>query len=155
MNLDEISDNLEIERLMAKYVDAIDGKDWDLLDEVFTDDAYLDYESSGGPDGKGEYLKVKKWLQESLAIFPMTQHMVGKTSIDYDGESAKCKTIFHNPMGAPVNSDGFFDPDRDQLHIFIVGGWYNDFCVKTRHGWKIKEKIEEQAFMQGSFPPFK
>ena len=48
MNLDEISDNLEIERLMAKYVDAIDGKDWDLLDEVFTDDAYLDYESSGG-----------------------------------------------------------------------------------------------------------
>ena len=56
MNLDEISDNLEIERLMAKYVDAIDGKDWDLLDEVFTDDAYLDYESSGGPDGKGEYL---------------------------------------------------------------------------------------------------
>ena len=58
-------------------------------------------------------------------------------------------------MGAPVNSDGFFDPDGDQLHIFIVGGWYNDFCVKTRHGWKIKEKIEEQAFMQGSFPPFK
>ena len=58
-------------------------------------------------------------------------------------------------MGVPVNPDGIFDPNGDGLHIFIVGGWYNDVCIKTSDGWKIKEKVEEQAYVQGSFPPFK
>lgn len=155
MDIDEISDRLEIEQLMVKYVDAIDEKNWELLDDVFTDDAFLDYESSGGPDGKGDYKTVKTWLQDNLAMFPMTQHMIGKTSVDYHGDSANCRTIFYNPMGVPVNSDGIYDPNGDGLHIFIVGGWYNDICVKTIDGWKIKEKVEEQAYVQGSFPPFK
>ncbi len=154
MESEEISDYIEIEQLMVRYVDAIDSKDWDLLDTVFTSDAFLDYESSGGPDGKGDYRTIRKWLQENLAIFPMTQHMIGKTSIDYHGDSANCRTIFYNPMGVPVNSDGVYDTDGEKLHIFVVGGWYNDLCVRTENGWRIKEKIEEQAYTQGSFPPF-
>ena len=43
MDIDEISDRLEIEQLMVKYVDAIDDKNWELLDDVFTNDAFLDY----------------------------------------------------------------------------------------------------------------
>ena len=70
MDIEEISDRLEIEQLMVRYVDAIDSKDWDLLDTVFTKDAFLDYESSGGPEGKGNYPEVKSWLKTSLAIFP-------------------------------------------------------------------------------------
>ena len=52
MNIDEINDHFEIERLMTKYVEAIDNKDWNMLDEVFTE-RFLDYESSGGLMGKG------------------------------------------------------------------------------------------------------
>ena len=59
MDIDEISDRLEIEQLMVKYVDAIDDKNWELLDDVFTNYAFLDYESSGGPDGKGDYKRTK------------------------------------------------------------------------------------------------
>ena len=40
MDIDEISDRLEIEQLMVKYVDAIDDKNWELLD----DDDYEVYE---------------------------------------------------------------------------------------------------------------
>ena len=45
MNIEEISDHLEIERLMVKYVDAIDTKSWELLDEVFTSDAFRAFDS--------------------------------------------------------------------------------------------------------------
>ncbi|GIS55395.1 MAG: hypothetical protein Ct9H90mP30_0800 [Actinomycetota bacterium] len=55
---------------MTKYVEAIDNKDWNMLDEVFTEGAFLDYESSGGPDGKGDSPTIKKWLQKNLSIFP-------------------------------------------------------------------------------------
>ena len=94
MDITEISDRLEIDQLMALYVEAIDSKDWDLLDNVFTADAHLDYESSGGPEGKGDYPTIKLWLQKSLAIFPMTQHMVGKSLVDIDGDTATCRTLF-------------------------------------------------------------
>ena len=64
-----------------------------------------------------------------------------------------CRTIFHNPGGVPVNTEGLYDPDGEKHHIFIVGGWYNDVCIKTDNGWRIQEKIEEQAYMQGGYPP--
>ena len=140
MNIDEINDHFEIERLMIKYVEAIDNKDWNMLDEVFTEQAFLDYESSGGPEGKGDYPTIKKWLQKNLSMFPMTQHMIGKSFIEYHGDSAKCRTMFHNPVGVPINADGVYDPEGESLHVFIVGGWYNDFCVKTEEGWRIEKK---------------
>lgn len=152
MDLQEISDRLEIEQLMVNYIEAIDKQDWDRLDTVFTPDAELDYSSSGGPDGKGSYPDIKKWLQASLAIFPMTQHLIGKSEVVLDGDTAQCRTIFHNPMGVPVNDDGAYDPEGKGLHVFVVGGWYNDTCVRTADGWRITRKHEEQAFTQGGFP---
>ena len=36
MSLQEISDRLEIQDLLAAYSHAIDGRDWDALDDIFT-----------------------------------------------------------------------------------------------------------------------
>lgn len=154
MDIQEIADRLEIEQLLVRYVEAIDAKDWELLDTVFTPDAHLDYTSSGGPDAKGDYPAMRAWLEKMLAMFPVTQHLIGKSSVDYDGDRARCRTIFHNPMGVPINDDGIYDADGDGLHVFVVGGWYDDTCVRTPHGWRIAEKVEDQAFMDGGFPPF-
>ena len=149
----EIADRLEIQQLMVRYVDAIDTKDWDLLDEVFTPDARLDYVSSGGPDAAGDYPTMKTWLQENLAIFPMTQHLLGLPAIVVDGDVATCRTSFHNPMGVPVDGSGVYATEGSGLHVFVVGGWYHDSCQRTAAGWRIVEKVEQQAFMQGGFPP--
>lgn len=154
MDMQEIADRLELDQLMVRYVEAIDAKDWDLLDEVFTPDAHLDYSSSGGPDGKGDYPTIKAWLQTNLAMFPMTQHLIGTSLVTIHGDHATCRTIFHNPMGVPVDDDGIYDAAGTGLHVFVVGGWYDDTCVRTDDGWRIAEKVETQAFTQGGFPPF-
>src|SRR5882724_8264183 len=52
MSLGEISDRFEIQRLMALYSNAIDLRDFDRLDIVFTPDAYIDYRAMGGIDGR-------------------------------------------------------------------------------------------------------
>ena len=52
MTLQELSDRTEIEQLSVRYANAIDRRDWDALDAVFTPDAYIDYRAMGGIDGR-------------------------------------------------------------------------------------------------------
>src|ERR1700751_2057789 len=47
MDLQRISDELEITTLLTRYARAVDTKDWDLYRSVFTDDAHIDYSSAG------------------------------------------------------------------------------------------------------------
>ncbi len=154
MDLQEISDRLEIEQLLVSYAHAIDDKDWDRLDDIFTPDAHLDYSSSGGPDGKGDYPTIKAWLQSVLPMFPVTHHLIGKSEITIDGDEATCRTILYNPMGLPVNDDGIYDTEGSGLHVRVGGGVYHDTCVRTSDGWRISTKTEEHAFDTGGFPPF-
>ena len=144
-------DRFAIEDLLQRYTTAIDDKDWDLLDTVFTPDAVLDYTTSGGPEGP--YPDVKAWLQQALAPFQMTQHMIGKSTFTVESaDEVRCRSIFHNPMGALVNDAGDVDPNGSRLHIFFVGGWYNDTCRRTPDGWRIVAKHEEQGFFYGDLP---
>ncbi len=77
----QLADRFAIDDLMVRYIDAIDTKDWDLLDTVFTPDAILDYTTSGGPDAKGTYPEIKKWLQNALAALPRNQARRGATAL--------------------------------------------------------------------------
>ena len=156
MNQQEVFDRIEIEQLIVRYTIAIDRKDWDGLDAVFTPDAVLDYSSSGGPEAKGPFPAMKTWLKGALAMFPLTQHLVGKSLIDFDGpDRARATTLFHNPMAVPKDDEGYFDATGTGRHIFVVGGWYHDTCVRTPAGWRIEHKNEEQGYMEGGFPPFR
>ena len=51
MDIQRISDELEIASVLNRYARAVDGKDWDLWRSLFTDDADIDYSSVGGPVG--------------------------------------------------------------------------------------------------------
>ena len=83
LTLDEISDRIQIDDLLIRYTVAIDEKDWELLDTVYTPDAKIDYTQSGGI--KGEYPEVRAWLAKALAQFTMTQHLISNSVIDLAG----------------------------------------------------------------------
>ena len=52
MTLEEISDRIEINDLLVRYTVAIDEKDWELLDTVYTPDAKVDYILRSGPGSR-------------------------------------------------------------------------------------------------------
>ncbi|MCZ6463751.1 MAG: nuclear transport factor 2 family protein [Proteobacteria bacterium] len=139
----EVSDRIQISDLLTRYTVAIDTKDWELLDTCFLPDATLDYTSAPGGI-KGTYPDVRKWLEQALSVFPMTQHFISNTTVELEGDKARSRTYVINPMGFR-NEDG-------SLHIFTVGGYYNDRLVRTDDGWRIAERVEETAYLDGSLP---
>jgi 3-phenylpropionate/cinnamic acid dioxygenase small subunit len=134
MDLQRISDRLEIEDLLTRYAHAVDTKDWDLYRTVFTEDAFIDYESAGGI--KGDLGTIVAWLAEALAAFPKTQHLVANIDARIDGDEAGVRAMFYNPM-VMANGKNFF-----------CGGYYNHTLVRTPEGWRSRRLAEESTWFE-------
>ena len=141
LSLQEMSDRFEIQDLLIRYALAIDTKDWALLDTCFVPDAYLDYSSTGGK--KGSYPEVRRWLAEALAPFAVTMHLIGNTSVRFEGERASARTYLWNPMG--------FGKSLEALDWFAVSAHYVDELVRTDAGWRIQKRVQERGVLIG--PP--
>jgi len=142
LSLQEISDRLEIQDLLARYSHAIDERDWDALDHIFTQDAVIDYSETGG--ARGTVTEIKKWLPVALERFPAFQHMVATMKLDLDGDRASSRTILFNPM--------VYRADDGTEQVFFIGLWYRDKLVRTGNGWRIAERYEELGYTH-NVPP--
>lgn len=137
MLIQQALDVLAIQQLLAKYVFAIDAKDFERLDEVFTDDAVVDYTATGG--AIVSYAGLKSWLAEALATFPLTQHQIGLPLIALDGDRASARTMLFNPMLQSADESN---------HLFFVGATYVDDLVRTAAGWRISRRLEVDAWVK-------
>ena len=142
LDLQEISDRLEIQNQLVCYANALDLRDFDRLDEVFTPDAYIDYRALGGVDGS--YTRIKAWLQPILANFPAYFHLNANMEITLDGDEARSRTLCFNPMETPLPDGG--------TQVMFLGLWYRDHWVRTPAGWRISERIEEKS-IEYNVPP--
>jgi len=132
MDMQTLGDRLEINDLLTRYAHSVDSKDWTLYRSVFTDDAFIDYESAGGI--KGDREAVADWLEKTMAGFPMTQHLISNIDVKIDGDRASVRAMFYNPMGMPSGK------------TFWCGGFYNHSLVRTADGWKSQRLIEESSW---------
>ncbi len=136
MSLQEVSDRFEVQDLLADYAHAIDQKNWDALDDIFTDDAVIDYTVMGGP--RGSLPEIKKFLAEAMTIFPHTQHLVANMQIRLDGDTGTGRIMCLNPQT--------MDMGEGKRHVFLLGLWYVDKYVRTPKGWRIEERVEEKSW---------
>ncbi len=145
MDLQEISDRLEIEGVLVRYTRAIDTGDWDALDTVFTPDAEIDYTESGGV--VDTYPVVKPWLAEVLpAFFPRRMHSLAQIDIRLDGDEALATAYFHNPMPVPDAGGG---DGQGGTKVVEFGGLYHHSLVRTPDGWRSRRLHEEIVWKRG------
>lgn len=142
MTLQQISDRLEIQDLLVAYSHAIDTRDWDALDDVFTPDALIDYSAMGG--SRGDLATTKAFLASAMKGFAGFQHLVATSKVTLDGDVAEGRTICHNPMVVDLG-DG-------ETHVFFCGLWYADRFVRTPAGWRIRERVEEKCYFHNRPP---
>ena len=135
LSTQEMSDRLEIQDLLTSYCDAIDSRDWDALDDIFTSDGIIDYTAAGGT--RGNLQETKAYLDKALKPFSGMQHMLGLPRVKVTGDSATSRTILFNPM--VIEREG-------NPHVFFVGLWYRDKLIRTAGGWRIQTRHEELSY---------
>ncbi len=139
LSLEEISDRLELQHLLISYSEAIDRREFDELDDIFTADAYIDYRDTGGIDGR--YPQIKAWLAETLpAYFERNAHMLGLPAIKLAGDQATARTFCFNPMMLKGDKPG------QKPAVMQVGVWYDDEFVRTAAGWRLSRRVEIKCY---------
>jgi 3-phenylpropionate/cinnamic acid dioxygenase small subunit len=133
MNVQATADKIEIGELLARYARAVDSRDWELWKSVFTPDAHIDYSSAGAAVGLRD--EVADWLEKGLAAVPMTQHFISNVEIDLNGDTARVRAMFYNPMLLPGMSD-----------LSYCGGNYRHDMTRTPSGWRSTRLVEENAW---------
>ncbi|QLY28237.1 nuclear transport factor 2 family protein [Nocardia huaxiensis] len=137
LSLQEISDRLEIEDLMVRYSHAVDTHQWHLLDEIFTEDAHIDYTAMGGP--AGDLASTKAFLASVMPNFSAFQHLVSNSSVRVEGDHATARTMCHNPM-LVAGPEG-------KRQLMMCGLWYHDTFVRVDGNWRIHQRVEEKSYM--------
>ena len=133
MDLEEVSARLEIEALLYRYARGVDTKDWDLYRSVFTPSATIDYSSAGFASGPRD--EVAAQLEAGFVAMPWSQHYITNIEIELDGDRAKVRAMFFNPMQIAGMSEQS-----------SCGGYYHHDLVRTDQGWKSERLVEENLW---------
>jgi 3-phenylpropionate/cinnamic acid dioxygenase small subunit len=127
-------DYFEIQQLNHRYANAVDRRDWDALDAVFTPDAFIDYSAVGGL--AAHLPAIKPWLAQALGSFNSYYHLVGNLEIEVHGDKASSRIACFNPM----------DMKPWAWRTVMVGIWYEDELLRTPQGWRITRRSEVPCF---------
>ena len=132
-----MSDEVEIARLLYRYARAVDTKDWELYRSVFTQDAVIDYSSAGIPAGSRD--EIGEFLSKGFTTIPWSMHYITNIESDIDGDTAKVRAMFYNPMQLPGMAE-----------MSSCGGYYHHELVRTPDGWRSRHLREENVWFVNS-----
>ena len=136
VDIQALSDQIDIGNLLTRYCRAVDSKDWDLYRSLLTDDAHLDYSAAGlfvgGPDDAVEYLTGR---QDSISV---GMHYATNVECDITGDTATVRAMFYNPMQLPGRVDQS-----------CCGGYYHHELVRTADRWRSRNLREDSVWFTG------
>ncbi|MFE9452986.1 nuclear transport factor 2 family protein [Streptomyces sp. NPDC006739] len=142
VELATVMDRLAVDELITEYAVAVDDGDWGAYRRLFTADGRADYRSAGGIEG--EVGRVAGWLAESMALFPVRQHLIVNRRVRFGvleqdtGDTARVQADYVNPMRFTDGGGGA--PD------FVCGGRYAFGLLRTADGWRLSEVVVREKW---------
>ncbi len=150
VELAAVMDRLAVDGLITDYAVAVDDGDWAAYRELFTSDGRADYRSAGGIEG--EVGKVAAWLEESMRLFSMRQHLIVNRRLrvgvlEQDrGDTARVQADYVNPMRLAAGEGPAAAPD------FVCGGRYAFELLRTEDGWRVREVVVQEKWRRRPVP---
>jgi len=138
-----MSDHDAILDALARYARGVDERDFGAVAALFTEDAVIDYAVAGG--AKLAASELAAWLTRAMAIFRMTQHLLGLPAIDVRGDTARTRV--------PVIAT-HVQARHDGTEVSaVLHGTYAHEWTRTPAGWRIRSLRFDSHFAAGSFLP--
>jgi len=132
MDIKEISDRMDIEKLVTDYATAVDSRDFNKFHMFFTEEAFVDYTATGGISGS--IFEIVAFLESAMVHFPNYQHFISNISLNIAGDTATGKVMCLNPMQTKDND------------VFFLGMWYQDTYKKIQNQWRISSRIQQRSW---------
>jgi len=132
MDIEEISDRMELEKLVTDYATAVDCRNFNEFNNLFTSDAFIDYTAVGGISGNLQEIII--YLESALKFFSNYQHLISNISLDIKGNDASGRVMCFNPM------------QTEDDKVFFLGMWYHDTYKKIDNQWFISSRVEESSW---------
>ncbi|OCC12609.1 nuclear transport factor 2 family protein [Streptomyces sp. PTY087I2] len=156
-----VMDRLAIDAVITGYAVAVDDGAWADYGALFTPDGRADYRGAGGVEGPAE--EVARWLEETMRLFPVRQHLIVNRRIDledlggYTGDRAEVRADYLNPMclarqsadgpdAAGAGQPGGATPD------FVTGGRYTFALQRAEPGWLIRTVTVHEKWRRAPGP---
>jgi hypothetical protein len=136
-------DAVEIQQVLQRYFEALDEKEYGLLDTVFSDGAGLVYDM--GSPVEDTYPAMLESFRSFNTRFRTTQHLMGHPRIELDGDRARATTsvrAFHVQEARDGTSP-----------TWVVYGSYRDELVRGASGWRIQQRHFRAVHVEGSLLP--
>ena len=137
MSPSTVADRLAITDLTIAYCWALDTRDWDRLDDVFSADVTAELASPTLVGVEAIKARIK------LALVPLddSQHIVANHQIVIEGDQATCRCYLHAQHVRRGVEGG------DNL---VIGGRYEDTMVRTADGWRINHRRLVMMWREGN-----
>ncbi|MFI6588228.1 nuclear transport factor 2 family protein [Embleya sp. NPDC050493] len=125
------ADRLAVADLANAYADALDRREWQALDEVFTADLAADYNGQYVISGRDAVVAM---IRSYLDPCGPTQHLLGNHRVAVDGDRAQLtvKMRVHH-IGAGERADRTYE----------CFGWYHAEAARTARGWRLSTWRQE------------
>ncbi|MFB8048990.1 nuclear transport factor 2 family protein [Streptomyces rubiginosohelvolus] len=142
-----VLDRLAIDAVITGYAVAVDDGAWSDYGALFTPDGRADYRGAGGMEGPAD--EVARWLEETMRLFPVRQHLIVNRRIDledlggYTGDRAEVRADYLNPMCLARRTASGPDADTSgkagaATPDFVTGGRYTFALHRAEAGWLIR-----------------
>jgi hypothetical protein len=136
---DRLADRLAIEDLATAYAYAVDDRDWERWEALFTPDGLVDYTRAGGIAGTPA--EVAAWMPGAMAAFAFCLHTTSTHLVRFTGtDTADGRVHVFNRNGV----DWHGHPE-----LFDVGAVYDDTYLRMDDTWKISRRIEHTMYVTG------
>ncbi len=135
--LQELADEREIQRGLARFARILDGKQWDALGDVFAHDISFDY---GTGEEQAGLPAIEHQMRRFLDVCGGTQHLLGSVSVDVAGDRATSRAYVQARHQRPDDRAGA---------IFDSNGEYIDQWEQRAQGWRIVRRDVAWAAFNG------
>ena len=136
-------DRLEIQQVLQRYFEALDEKDYGLLDTVFAAGACLVYDM--GKPVEERYPDMLESFRSFNSRFRCTQHLMGHPRIELDGDRARATTA--------VRALHVQEPLAGGSCSWAVYGSYRDEFERGSGGWRIRKRHFRAMHTEGTLLP--